>query len=120
MGSHPLNLMLRFLLELAAWGALAYWGWVEHTDAMRYILTVGLPVVAMAIWAIFRVPGDPDEAPVEVPGWVRLTIELGTFGLAAGLLAGATSPALGFVLIGVVLVHYALSYDRIRWLLKYR
>jgi hypothetical protein len=120
MASHPLNLALRFLLELTAWGALAYWGWAAHDGTARYALTVGLPVVAMAAWAIFRVPGDPNEAPVEVPGWVRLILELGTFALAAVLLAGAASPALGFALIGVMLVHYALSYDRVKWLLRQR
>lgn len=120
MGSHPLNLALRFLLELAAWSALSYWGWVEHDDAMRYVLSIGLPVVAMAVWGVFRVPGDPGEAPIAVPGWVRLIVELATFVAAVGLLARADRPAWGLTLAGVVMIHYALSYDRIRWLLARR
>lgn len=120
MASHPLNLALRFILELAAWGAMAYWGWAANDGNMRYVLSIGLPVVAMVIWGVFRVAGDPGEAPVDVPGWVRLTIELATFALAVGMLAGAAQPAWGLVLGGVVLIHYALSYDRINWLIRHR
>ena len=32
MGSHPLNLALRFLLELVAIGAVGFWGW-RATDS---------------------------------------------------------------------------------------
>ena len=31
MSAHPLNLALRFLLELAAWASMGYWGWKRGT-----------------------------------------------------------------------------------------
>ena len=119
MGSHPLNLALRFVLELVAWGALGYWGWTQHESVLRVLLGIGLPLVAMAVWGTFRVPGDPKDAPVAVPGWVRLGIEAAEFGLAVVLLLAAGQPqfAIGFGV--VVLLHYAISYDRIRWLLAH-
>ena len=30
MSAHPINLALRFILELAALYALGYWGWTQH------------------------------------------------------------------------------------------
>ncbi len=71
----------------------------------------------MALWGTLRVPGDPGDAPVAVPGPVRLTLELAEFGAAAGLLMAAGRPALGIGLAVVVVLHYAVSYDRITWLL---
>jgi hypothetical protein len=35
MANHPINLALRFLLELAAWGSMGYWGWQTHEGVMR-------------------------------------------------------------------------------------
>jgi len=117
MGSHPVNLALRFLLELAAWASIGYWGWSEHTGLLRPALGVGLPLLAMVLWGTFRVDGDPGAAPVPVPGLLRLALELAEFGLAAWLLVDAGHATLGIVFALVVLLHYAVSYDRIGWLL---
>ena len=46
MSENPVNLALRFLLELAALAALGQWGWVAHDGAARWVWTVGLVVVA--------------------------------------------------------------------------
>ena len=120
MGSHPVNLALRFLLELAAWASMAYWGWTQHQGAPRFVWGIGLPLAAMAVWGIFRVPGDPGDAPVPVPGVLRLALELAELGLAVGLLIAAGRLVLGIGLGAIVLLHYAVSYDRIRWLLAQR
>ncbi len=121
MGQNPFNLALRFLLELVALFAVGYWGWHSGTGAGRYLLAIGLPLIAAAVWAVFRVPGDASasgNAPVAVPGWTRLLLELALFVCAAwGLFAaGARLPASIFAV--VVVLHYALSYDRIAWLLQ--
>lgn len=111
MGSHPINLGLRFLLELAAWAAMGYWGWTQHDGLMRWVWAIGLPLVAMTVWAVFRVPGDPGDAPVAVPGAVRLIIEAVEFGGAAWLLYAAGRPQLAIILGGLLVLHYAASYD---------
>ncbi len=120
MSSHPLNLALRFLLELAALAAMAYWGWTTQEGAWRVVLAVGIPLVAAALWGTFRVPGDPAKAPVAVPGLARLLLEFAFFGAAAGLLIAANQPTTAQVLAVVVILHYIASYDRIRWLLTQR
>ena len=121
MGQHPLNLALRFVLEVIALIAVGYWGWTYATGALRYVLAIGGPLLAAVLWATFRVPGDASasgEAPVPVPGWARLLLELALFGFATwGLYtSGATQAALIFG--GVVVAHYAISYDRVAWLLR--
>ena len=75
MANHPINLTLHFVLELVAWFALSYWGWTQHQGLARWLLALGLPLIAIALWGTFRVPGDPGDAPVTVPGIVRLALD---------------------------------------------
>ncbi|MCB9143385.1 MAG: YrdB family protein [Anaerolineales bacterium] len=121
MGQNPLNLAFRFLLEILALLAVGYWGWVEHTGLLRILLAVGLPVLAAVLWATFRVPGDASasgRAPVAVPGWLRLLLELGLFAAATWGLFGAGATTAATILGLAVVVHYAISYDRVLWLLR--
>lgn len=118
MSSHPVNLAVRFLLELSILAALAYWGWTEHGGVWRFVWAVMLPLAAAGLWGTFRVPGDPGDAPVPVPGGVRLLLELALFGAEVALLAAAGRPGWAVGLGAVIVVHYAVSYDRVAWLLS--
>lgn len=131
MSQHPLNLAVRFLLEMAALVAIGYWGFDQHSGAWRWILGLGLPLLAATAWGTFAVrslplstfPGDRSRsggAPVPVPGAVRLLLELALFGLAMLALprGDAGRPILALILAGVTVIHYAVSYDRIAWLLR--
>ena len=126
MSKHPLNLALRFLLELAALSALAYWGWAWG-DPWRWPLAIGLPLVAAVIWATFRTPGDWSagaKTPVAVHGIIRLSIEMTFFGLAIVALftaqANDRAELFGTILTLLVILHYILSWDRVMWLLLMR
>jgi hypothetical protein len=121
-GFHPVNLAVRFVLELAALVALAIGGYAAGTGAMAWILAIGLPGVAALAWGVFNVPGDRSRsgaAPVPVPGIVRLLVELDIFG-AAVILGWFASPAFAIGLLVAVVIHYALSRDRVKWLLETR
>ena len=114
------NLALRFALEVGALVSLGHAAWQSSGDAARWVAVVAVPVAAAAIWGVFNVVGDPSrsgEAPVEVPGWVRLVIEVAVLGGGAVALAvaGRSLLAVGFVLL--VGLHYAVSRRRIEWLL---
>lgn len=123
MSNHPLNLALRFLLEVLAISALAFWGWSQG-GFWRWPLAIGLPVIAMAIWGLTQVPEGPghEGGAIPVPGPVRLLIEFALFGLAilALLTAHANDRAqiLAAVLAAGVVVNYALSWDRIHRLVS--
>jgi len=118
MSHHPLNLALRFALELAGLWAYGYWGWVTHTGPARWLWMLGLPVAAATAWGVFRVDNEPKKAPVRVPGWVRLLLEAVYFGGGVWALYAAGRPTWGLVFGLAVVAHYALSLGRLRWLLQ--
>lgn len=86
MANHPLNLGLRFLLELLALFAMGYWGWAQHLGLARFFWMIGLPLVAAVLWGTLRVPGHPGPAPVAVSGPLRLFLEAVFFGVATWVL----------------------------------
>jgi hypothetical protein len=121
MGSHPLNLALRFLPELAVLVTIGYWGFSRHAGIWRFVLGIGVPVVAAAVWATFAVPDDPSRsrrAPVPIHGVLRLLLELCLFGFAVWALYDAGRPILALIMASITIIHYALSYDRVLWLFR--
>ena len=49
---------------------------------------------------------------------VRLLLEWAIFCFAAWSLYAAGHPVLGLILAALVVIHYAVSYDRITWLIR--
>lgn len=118
MSNHPINLGLRFLLELVALFSLGFWGWTQHAGLQRYLWGFGLPLLAAILWGTFRVPNDPGKASVPVPGLVRLLLEALFFGGAVWGLYAAGRPDRALAFGAIILVHYVISYDRLRRLVK--
>ena len=121
MGSHPVNLAVRFVLELSALVAMGLWGWRQgDSSGFRIGLAVGIPFLAAAAWGTLAVPGDPSRsgaAPLPVPGLLRLAIELAFFSFATWALFDTGSTILSALFGIAVALHYVASYDRLRWLL---
>ena len=111
MNTNPVNLAVRFLLEIAMLITLACWGW-HLTAPGRYIAAAGLPIGAAVLWGLFRIPNDPKPAPVAIPGVLRLLLEWGLFGFAAWALYDLGHSILAIALSIIVIVHYFVSYDR--------
>ncbi len=118
--NHPINLALRFFLELAALAAYAVWGWHTGEGIFRYLLAIGLPVILAAIWGTFRVPDDPGKAPVPVPGVIRLIYETLYFGWAAWCLFDLNFQPWAGIFTVLIILHYLTSLDRVNKLLKYK
>ena len=115
------NLALRFFLEIAALGGFAVLAWNLSEGWVRYLAVLIALVVLMTLWGVFAVPDDPSRsgnAPVPVPGLVRLGLELAIL-LGGGIALYLAGFGLaGSALAALVVLHYALSLDRINWLLQ--
>ncbi|MCP3987998.1 MAG: YrdB family protein [Actinomycetia bacterium] len=115
------NLALRLGLEIAALTGLGIAAWNQTEGAARSIAVMIAPLAAAALWGVFNVLDDPSrsgQAPIEVPGWVRLLIELlvlGSGGVAYGV---AGYPVIGAAFAVLTVVHYTVGRARVHWLLS--
>ena len=119
MGKHPFNLGLRFILEMMALFSIAFWGWSQHSGWLKYSLAAGLPIIMALIWGIFAVPNDPSRSGktvVPTPGWIRFILELVIFGIAVWAFYTNGYPYVGLLFMAFVILHYAFSIGRIKWL----
>ena len=83
------NLALRFVLELAALAALAYWGW-----GVSWVVAIAAPAAWIVLWATF---GSP-KARVALSTVQRIAFEAVVFGAAAVALWAAGQEVLAVVL----------------------
>lgn len=87
---HVFNEGLAFLLELAALGCLAWWGWQSVAPvALRLVLAVAAPAAAAVVWGLFAAPKA--RVPVPLPG--ILAVKALVFGSAVAALYGVGHPA---------------------------
>ena len=72
------NLSLRFGLELAALAGIGLWA-SQMASGLWRIAAVAIAIaLSMTLWTVFAVPDDPSRsgnAPVPVPGALRLALE---------------------------------------------
>ncbi len=100
------NLVLAFLLELAALAAFADWGLGSSPETVvRVLLGVGTPVLAAVLWGIFAAP----RSGRRLRGLAYLAFKLVFFGAAALALvaSGRTAIAAGFA--GLALINIVLE-----------
>jgi hypothetical protein len=119
---HPLNLALRFFLEIAALGGFAILAW-QLTEGWWRLITAAVALACiMTLWGVFAVPGDPSRsgnAPIPVSGMIRLGLELAVLLGGAYALYWSGHIYAAYALAGLVILHYALSIERITWLLQH-
>jgi Protein of unknown function (DUF2568) len=105
------NLALKFVLELAAIAAFAYWGSTAGGGLLSVLLTILAPVVAVVLWGVFAAPRSERRLALGA----RVPFELGVFGLAVVALVAADAPVAAVVLAGVVVVNAALLTAFRQW-----
>ena len=121
MSKHPVNLAIRLAMELGAIVTFGYWGYHHRDSWLRILLAILLPLLFVFLWGVFAVRNDPSRSGktvVATPGLVRLILELTLFACATWMLLNLGYVRIGWIFGAIVLLHYAISYDRIRWLLK--
>ena len=117
MSQNAAVLALHFLMELSAIAAAAYWGWTTRAGMARWAWAIGLPLLLAVIWALFRAAGDGPDPTVTIPGFARLVLELVILGSGAFLLWRAGQSSLAGVFVALIIVDFALQYDRVGRLL---
>lgn len=92
--------IVRFLIELFAFGSLAFWGFTQFVFPWNLVAGIGAPVVAILVWALFLSP----KAVLRVHPFIAALIELLVY-LAVTLAWWSMDQAwigLGFGVIAVV------------------
>ncbi len=113
--------MFRFLLELVALGAVSFWSWKSFEGWTGAVMAFVIPFTLAVIWGTFAVPDDPSrsgKAPVPISGLLRLVLELSFFVFAVWCFFEMGLSGMGKAFALLVLIHYFISLDRIRWLIK--
>lgn len=118
---HPVNLAVRFMLEVAAAVGIFRLGLQFADGVVAGLLAVSMVAVGAIAWGTCNVPGDASRsgsAPVPVPGPVRLGIEVTVFAMGAVGWFVAGPRWFAWTYLVVALVHHLASVDRLVWLLR--
>ncbi len=95
----PLNLGLRFVLELCMLVAFGIWGFSENI-----LLGIAAPLAAAVVWGLWIAP----RANRRLRDPVRLVVELLLFGAAGAALAAADHLLAAAVFLAAVILSEAL------------
>ena len=96
------NLGLRFLLELTALAALAYWGFDTGTSLLGdLVLGVGAPLVGAVVWGIWAAPRSAQR----LTGWRLTAVQFLVLGAGAVALVAAGHAVAGAALAAVIVVN---------------
>ncbi len=106
-----MNLALKFLLELAAVVAFAYWGAKTGHGVLAVVLAIVAPMVAIVLWGVFAAPRSGRRLPARA----RIPFELTVLGLAVAALVAVGSELAALVLAVAVLVNALLMTVFHQW-----
>ena len=107
----PLNLALKFLLELGALAAFGLWGAAVANGPAAVVLAVALPLGVAGLWGRFAAPRARRRLPLRL----RAPFELGVFALAALALRGAGAAAWGAAFVVIAAVNALLLTAFRQW-----
>lgn len=102
-GLRAANLALKFLIELSAIAAFAYWGSSTAGGVPAVLLAIAAPAAGIALWGTLAAP----KAKRRLRTSFRVPFELTVFALAVAALLAATATATALVLGAAVLVNAA-------------
>jgi hypothetical protein len=100
----PANLALKFLLEVAALAAFAFWGASTGEMPLSLALAISTPVVAAIAWGVFAAPKSKRRLPL--PSRVRFEVIFFVAAVLALLSAGA--PGLAVAMAVLVILNTTL------------
>jgi hypothetical protein len=106
-----LNLGLKFLIELAALAAFAYWGANTGEMPLSLLLAIATPLAAAAAWARFAAPKSQQRLPLQP----RIRFELTVFTAAVLALLAAGAPSAAVALSALVILNAVLMTVLGQW-----
>lgn len=116
--------IMRYTLEVLGIIFLSTWAATRQTNTGLFW---GIVVGILLCWRIFSVRDDPatmEQPCVQVPGIVRILLELGVYTLAFICLWDLMDTKFGlpaeisYVYIVAVAVYYCVTHERVMWVLK--
>jgi hypothetical protein len=105
-----INLGAKFVVELAAFAALAWWGGTVGHGVMSVLIGIAAPLLAVVLWGLWAAP----RAKRRLPLARRVPFELGVFAVAAVAIGTVSVPA-GIVLAAAAAVNAALLTAFAQW-----
>ena len=101
------NLLLAFLLELAMLAAFALAGWVSTNILwLRIVLAVGLPGIAIVLWAVWAAPRAGKRRLKPTP---LLLFKLIMFGFATAAWWVAGQSFIGAIFGALAVIHLSAA-----------
>jgi hypothetical protein len=101
------NLALRFLLELCALAAAAYWGSeVSSSTVVNVIVAIAAPLAIATVWGLWLAP----KAARRLDPPARTILELAVLGAAVAALLAVNAPLLALILAAVAVINGVLLH----------
>ena len=101
-----LNLLLKFLLELAMLAAFGYWGFsANHAITIQIAAGLGIPLAVALLWGLLMAP----RAKRRLKGFAFHALELVLFGFATLALWSTGQVEIALVFAGLYLINKVLG-----------
>lgn len=115
---------VRAILLVSIAGGLGWGIWRTLSGGSGgLVLGAAAAAATIVVWILVAAHGEPATSRLAtwaVPGPLRLLIETGLIGLAAAAIWKGGSRAAAETLLTVAALHYALTWERVAWLLGRR
>jgi hypothetical protein len=115
------QLAIRFALEVSSLVAIGLFAGGWFRSGWSYAVGWGAPVLVAIAWGTLAVKGDPSRsgnAPIPIPGLLRLILEMGVFLGGAAALAALNDRVALVLFLATFAVHHLMTTDRLAWLLR--
>lgn len=105
----PIHLVVAFLLELAMLFCLGYYGFhISDSGLQRFIIGIGLPVIAIVLWGFFAAPRARHRLPFPYLIIFKLALFLATATLVYSI--GQHQWALTFFAVALISEFFELIF----------
>lgn len=113
--------IVRLVVEFSVLSAFALSGWqLGNSPIARAVFAIAVVALPSLIWFTVAAPGDPSgtRGILSVAGRIRFLLEFTICATSAALMWMIWSRAASETLMTALLIYYAVTWERVAWLLK--